>query len=192
MVKLREKLQVRRAQLKKEADDMDVLIGLIEKLGLGDQEIEDDAESDEQFKQATKGQTLKWLHRDPDRPAAAAAKSGRPTRNLPKTRMANEVSLLLRDRQKPMTRTEIAEALELKGIPVAGVDPSKAIGTILWRMRDEFVNLPGWGYWFIGEEFSPAAYKPPSHQPEGGSGGDDDDDPQPQTALALPKPSIFE
>jgi hypothetical protein len=93
---------------------------------------------------------------------AGRVAEGRPTRNLPKHKMADVVrKVLVEERRKPMTRTELVDALEMKGIPVAGTDPSKALGTILWRLRDQFVNLTGWGYWPIDIEYEPADYKPP-------------------------------
>ncbi|MER8855844.1 hypothetical protein NKH94_30460 [Mesorhizobium australicum] len=83
-----------------------------------------------------------------------------------------------------MTRAEIVEALESKGIPVAGVDKNKAIGTIMWRMRDQFVNLPGWGYWPWDEDFERAGYKAPQKQT--------DVKEPPPSDLAPPGSNLFE
>ncbi|SDA18445.1 hypothetical protein SAMN02799622_02032 [Methylobacterium sp. UNC378MF] len=48
---------------------------------------------------------------------------------------------------RPMTRGELVAAFEASGIPLAGKDKPKNIGTIMWRFRDEFLNVPGQGYW---------------------------------------------
>ncbi len=34
-----------------------------------------------------------------------------------------------------------------RGIPLAGKDKSKNLGTILWRFSDRFLNILGQGYW---------------------------------------------
>ena len=47
----------------------------------------------------------------------------------------------------PMTRSQLVEAFEAEGTPVGGVKPSRNMGTIMWRLRDRFINLDGLGYW---------------------------------------------
>ncbi|MBN9219560.1 MAG: hypothetical protein J0I79_16565 [Mesorhizobium sp.] len=90
-------------------------------------------------------------------------------RNIPKDVMEKEVrSLITEAHKRPMTRTELVEALELKGVPVAGADPSKALGTILWRMGDKFINIKGFGYWPRDLEYEPAGYRPPDNEPPSG------------------------
>jgi hypothetical protein len=56
------------------------------------------------------------------------------------------------------------EALELKGVPVAGTNKSKAIGTILWRLRDQFTNLTGFGYWPVDLDCPAAGYTAPKKE----------------------------
>ncbi|SRR6266446_1262484 len=61
---------------------------------------------------------------------------------------------------RPMTRSEIATALAAEGYPIMAKDASKNIGTIMWRLRDQFVNIEGRGYWprgvslLVGEDGS--------------------------------------
>lgn len=50
-------------------------------------------------------------------------------------------------RGRPMTRGELVDAFEAEGIPLVGADPAKNVGTIMWRFRNEFLNVPGQGYW---------------------------------------------
>ncbi|MBZ9674530.1 hypothetical protein [Mesorhizobium sp. ES1-1] len=207
MATLYEKLQKRREAHRKQIEEIDLLLSLLQKHGVEDVDTDDDineadllADDDENSRREAPPthKPIYWSSRTRrqfdfsagDIPIVTTIKSGkteRPTRNLPKARMSQVVTQILKDHKRPMTRTEIVDALELMGIPVAGVDRSKAIGTIMWRMRDEFVNLPGWGYWFKGEDYPKAAYQAPSREPEGDTG---DDKTKSQTALALTKPDV--
>jgi hypothetical protein len=54
---------------------------------------------------------------------------------------------LLEERGRPMKRGELLDALYDRGLRLAGANPAKYLGTILWRMRDAFVNIEGHGYW---------------------------------------------
>jgi len=47
----------------------------------------------------------------------------------------------------PMPRGQLVEALAANGTPVPGENKNKNLGTIMWRLKDEFVNLWGKGYW---------------------------------------------
>jgi hypothetical protein len=47
----------------------------------------------------------------------------------------------------PMTRGELVAAFSREGMPIAGENPNKNMGTIMWRMRDRFTNIEGRGYW---------------------------------------------
>lgn len=160
MTTLFEKLQLQKEEYRKKIEEIDLLTSLLQKYGIEDV-LADQVDAERLFeavgdKSPPTMQPARRRMMDFGRPPTA---TDRPSRNLPRKRMSQVVTQILQERQKPMTRNEMVDALEMKGIPVAGVDPAKAIGTILWRMRDEFVNLPGWGYWLIGEDFAPAAYK---------------------------------
>lgn len=55
------------------------------------------------------------------------------------------------DRGRPLTRTEIANALERDGHIINAADKSKYVGTILWRNSDVFEKADGaQGYWVTG------------------------------------------
>tara|TARA_R110002167_G_scaffold59894_2_gene169648 strand:- start:848 stop:1357 length:510 start_codon:yes stop_codon:yes gene_type:complete len=60
---------------------------------------------------------------------------------------ANVIRTSILKRGRPLARGEIAEGLEEDGYKVTGADPSKNIGTIMWRLRDHFTNIEGYGYW---------------------------------------------
>jgi len=58
---------------------------------------------------------------------------------------------VLRDAGHPMTRGELVAALETRGVPMSTNDPSRYVGTILWRHQEKFENIEGRGYWLKGE-----------------------------------------
>ena len=66
---------------------------------------------------------------------------------LPPRRLADLAREIILERGRPMTRSELVEAIESRGFPLAGKDKSKNLGTILWRFNDRFVNIEGRGYW---------------------------------------------
>lgn len=189
MVTIFEKLQLRRERFRKKIEEIDLLLSLLQKHDVDGDEDDDEDDDIKATVPMTQGSVISNTVRVRRRAfdfGDDPPKTERPTRNLPKALMSQVVKQILHERRKPMTRTDIVEALELKGIPVAGADRNKAIGTIMWRMRDEFVNLQGWGYWLASEDFPQAAYKAPT------GAENDDDETKPQTALALDKPSVFE
>lgn len=52
----------------------------------------------------------------------------------------------IRDAGRPLMRAEIVAAIEAGDVTVPSQDKPRYIGTILWRNRKRFVNLPGEGY----------------------------------------------
>ncbi|GAB4063967.1 hypothetical protein KHC28_14185 [Ancylobacter sonchi] len=66
---------------------------------------------------------------------------------LPPARIAKTAREIILKAGRPLTRYEIAKALEHQGVALVGSDPIKNVGTILWRHRDEFENIPDRGYW---------------------------------------------
>lgn len=66
---------------------------------------------------------------------------------LPPETIARYARETLLEFGKPMKRGELVRALEQKGVPLAGKDKNKNLGTILWRHGDMFVSLAGLGYW---------------------------------------------
>ena len=85
--------------------------------------------------------------------------SRRPARNpIPPARIAELSAQIIAEQGRPMTRSELVDSLETRGIKLVAKDPSKNVGTILWRHEDTFVNLPGWGYWLRDQPFPPAGY----------------------------------
>lgn len=50
-------------------------------------------------------------------------------------------------RGEPMTRRELVEAFRKSDSPIGGADPFKNMGTHMWRLRNQFLNIKGRGYW---------------------------------------------
>ena len=72
---------------------------------------------------------------------------------LPPKRMADLAYEIITESGHPMTRGELAKAIEARGIPLTAADKAKNVGTILWRFQDRFINVPGRGYWPIDRPF---------------------------------------
>ena len=53
---------------------------------------------------------------------------------------------LIRERGRPMTRSQLLKALREKGLNLPGKDATKNIGTVIWRSK-QFDNIAGEGYW---------------------------------------------
>ncbi|TXN02311.1 hypothetical protein FV222_09665 [Methylobacterium sp. WL103] len=48
---------------------------------------------------------------------------------------------------RPVKRGALVAAMERDGVPMAGKDKAKNLGTIIWRHQDDFVSLENLGYW---------------------------------------------
>ncbi len=63
---------------------------------------------------------------------------------------------------RPLKRGQLVRQMEHRGVPLAGTDKNKNLGTILWRHRQMFVSLPKLGYWPKGVPL-PGVYDPETH-----------------------------
>ena len=68
---------------------------------------------------------------------------------------------LMIEHAKPMTRAELVIGLETHGVVLKSKDKANYIGTILWRAKDQFVNLESFGYWPKDTPYGPAEYGVP-------------------------------
>lgn len=53
---------------------------------------------------------------------------------------------LIREARHPLTRGELADGLLNRGVSFPTEDVPRYLGTILWRNRHKFINVPGQGY----------------------------------------------
>jgi len=74
-----------------------------------------------------------------------------------------DIALAARDAllaaNRPMDRGELVAELEKRGIPLAGKDKNKNLGTIIWRHPELFVRVGNLGYWVKDVEI-PGVYTP--------------------------------
>ena len=61
------------------------------------------------------------------------------------------IQQIIREVGRPLTRGEIAEALEQRDVHIPAEDKQRYIGTIAWRHKSAFENVGGLGYWLTGE-----------------------------------------
>ena len=82
---------------------------------------------------------------------------------IPPADIARYAREIILESGRPMKRGRLVRALEARGVPLAGTDKNKNRGTILWRHRDQFVNLPNLGYWprdvRLPDIYDPETYK---------------------------------
>lgn len=78
------------------------------------------------------------------------ARKGRPT-NPSRAVVGDVVESLLRTWGSPASRATLFHALPANGIEIHGTNPEMVFSTMLWRLKDRFVRIPGKGYWFAGE-----------------------------------------
>lgn len=67
---------------------------------------------------------------------------------------------LILEAGRPLTRGALLRILDQNNIPVGGSNRSKNMGTIMWRLRDDFVSLEGLGYWPKDVAWPEAGYNP--------------------------------
>ena len=67
---------------------------------------------------------------------------------------------IIYEANRPLTRSGLLKALDERGIPIGGTNRSKNMGTIMWRLSDDFVSLEGFGYWLRDRPYPPAGYDP--------------------------------
>lgn len=79
-------------------------------------------------------------------PASPTKRRGRPGD------FASIVEGILRQEGRPMTRGELATAVEAAGHTIPSVDKARYLGTILWRHDRKFENIENRGYWLRGEK----------------------------------------
>lgn len=67
-------------------------------------------------------------------------------RRIKPAELADIVERVIREKDHPMTRGEIVEALEQRDVILPAKDKARYVGTILWREGERFVNVPKKGY----------------------------------------------
>ena len=70
-----------------------------------------------------------------------------PRRGPRPTEIAQMMERLIREVGRPMTRGEIVDAFDRRGMDIPAKDKARYLGTIAWRQKSIFTNVEGRGYW---------------------------------------------
>lgn len=81
-------------------------------------------------------------------------------RSPSKEKVAEAAREILLAHGKPMTRAELLDNLDSRGLVIVGTNRVKNMGTMMWRLRDQFVNIEGYGYWPKDMECDEVGYRP--------------------------------
>ncbi len=144
----------RREELRREIDEIEAFLGMYRRFG-GETNVEhavmrassprgDATESDSPATRPTISVTVRQR-----------------TRRASPEQIADAAIRTILDVGKPLSRADLANALEERGMELQTKDPANYIGTIMWRHgKDRVISLDGLGYWPIDRAYEPAGYEP--------------------------------
>ncbi|MDX8468953.1 hypothetical protein RFM26_24905 [Mesorhizobium sp. VK23B] len=81
-------------------------------------------------------------------------------RNSKKEDVAEAARAIIRERNAPVPRAELFQALVQRGLTMEGSDPEMVLSTMLWRMRTRVARLKSGGYWLADEPYPEGNYYP--------------------------------
>lgn len=144
---LQEALQ-RKNEIEKELKDINEFIALYKRL----------------FRKGTEGETGSLFPgvATPESPSVSAPALKR-RGNLPRSEIGRIAKDIILRHGAPMTRGELLEALAKEGVEIVAADRSKSMGTIMWRLREDFANIEGHGYWPRTVPCPAVGYTPEGH-----------------------------
>jgi hypothetical protein len=76
------------------------------------------------------------------RPKRSGQRRTYKSRNIPKEEVARECVAILTEIGRPLSRQELLDALNERGIELYGKDPAMVLSTMLWRSRDAITRTP--------------------------------------------------
>jgi len=106
------------------------------------------------------------LNVSPSPAIAEVAPKQRTTGNPSKEAVAEMAKEIIAIKGHPMPRDALFAALEERGFHLKGSDPKMVLSTMLWRMPDEVIRFPKFGYWIKSEPYAPANYVPGDEGPD--------------------------
>jgi len=80
-------------------------------------------------------------------------------KNSDKVLVANVAREIIKERNEPVSRSDLYVELVKRGMVIDGKDPEMVLSTMLWRMQDRIVRLPTGGYWLKEQNWPPAGYQ---------------------------------
>jgi hypothetical protein len=70
-------------------------------------------------------------------------------KNSKKEEVAKAAYEIIASEGRPLFRGELFKKLIERGLIIEGSDPEMVLSTMLWRMRNVVIRLPGGGYWTV-------------------------------------------
>jgi hypothetical protein len=105
-------------------------------------------------------------------------------RGLTRDELRPFIDETLRGAGRPLSRGRLLKTLDNRGVRVGGeADRAKNLGTIMWRLKDHFVNLAGFGYWPKDTPYAPAGYVPEAPDSQSEALDPPEASPGPQTGI---------
>lgn len=171
MDKAVENALARRTEIRRELEEIERFLGLYDRFkSLGSAQptlgimtattaIADAAQSSIYASNAAQS----WPRPAPKQEHIESSAPQKPTKSLSREELRPHIEAIIREAGRPLTRGNLLRKLDQRGTPVGGeADRAKNMGTIMWRLKEHFVNLPGYGYWLKNEPYPPLKYLPES------------------------------
>jgi hypothetical protein len=136
----------RRAELRQELDEIETFLRLYEKYVSLAGSVQDTS--------AIKGD-LTMGHADNSAPTP-----DQPPEHVAGMALVPHIRRVILDIGRPQSRSGVVKALSDRGIQVGGQDPVTNVGTIMWRAKQEFINLKPHGYWPRDVAYAAVGYDP--------------------------------
>jgi hypothetical protein len=92
--------------------------------------------------------------------ANSAPYAPRARKNSKKEEVAKAAYEIISVQGRPLSRGELFKKLIEQGLIIEGSDPEMVLSTMLWRMRNVVVRLPGTGYWTANRPSPDGKYIP--------------------------------
>ncbi|MES0059525.1 hypothetical protein NKJ86_04915 [Mesorhizobium sp. M0025] len=86
--------------------------------------------------------------------------SAKRPKNSSKESVANLSLEIIRERQAPVSRSDLYKELTARGLVIEGKDNEMVLSTMLWRMDARIVRLKTGGYWERDKDWPEADYYP--------------------------------
>lgn len=172
----------RRSELRRELGDIDRFIQLYEMLR---RETDLPQQSLDLTEVQTDSEEQKVSLRSLDRVGQGVEEGESEARRGPtRDELRPFIDETLRGAGRPLSRGRLLKTLDNRGVRVGGeADRAKNLGTIMWRLKDHFVNLAGFGYWPKDTPYAPAGYVPEAPDSQSEALDPPEASPGPQTGI---------
>jgi hypothetical protein len=83
-----------------------------------------------------------------------------PPKNPSRQAVGEMAKTIIVNSRRPVPRSELFQALANAGLIIHGKNPEMVLSTMMWRMQEEFVRIPGHGYWLRNSPHFEVGYFP--------------------------------